>query len=244
MSNSLFENRIGGIVKLSQLDFPHSLSAILFYRGCNLRCPYCYNVGLVDPNFNIEYEKPADIIAFLNKRKGVLDGIVFSGGEATLWGSKLKDDMRYVKSLGYNTKLDTNGSSPMLVQEMIEEGILDYVAVDIKTHKDGLGAFGIKDIDRYYNSLSNTLNYLTTHKVIFETRTTIHPDITTEEDISQMFKELSERFDIKHHNLQYFFEAPETLKQVNKKPRFFDMEKVDTHGIVIDEFRNWQANKA
>lgn len=241
MNDGLFQGRIAGYEKLSQLDFPHALSAILFYKGCNLRCPYCYNAALVVGDVPAV---PADeIMAFLEKRKRVLDGIVFSGGECTLWGKHLKQDMQYVKSLGYNIKLDTNGSNPNFVKELIEEGLVDYVALDVKTHKADIGKFISRDTEKYCKNLATSIDMLKESRIIFETRTTVHPDITSEDDISLLCKELSEQFEIKKHALQFFFSGPETVDStLNQNPRYFDVSKVNSYGIEL-ELRNSEGNE-
>ena len=172
----LFEGRVGGVEKMTLLDFPNRISAILFYNHCNLRCGYCYNPSLVCFEKGIAPITIAskEIIDFLNLRKDVLDGIVFSGGECTVWGDKLEADIQYTKGLGYLIKIDTNGQNPAIIQHFIEEGLLDYVALDIKCPKRLEDRFRAK-MDLSYKTLQILMN----SGISFETRTTIHPDILT-----------------------------------------------------------------
>lgn len=224
-----FLGRIGGMEKMTLIDFPNQLAAILFYVGCNLRCPYCYNPDLIVG----EHNKPLDskeIIDFVLLRKGVLDGIVFSGGECTLWGDALITDLEFVKSLGYKTKIDTNGQKPNFVADLLRQGLVDYVALDVKCNKRNERKF------RWISDLTYmTLRLLMKSGVEFETRTTIHPDIINEDDLSELLEELSEFGMTGKHYIQYFFPAPKTLGNVNEKPRYFDLSKVKTHGLDVVE---------
>jgi pyruvate formate lyase activating enzyme len=123
--------KIGYVQKTSFIDYPGKISAIVFTQGCNFRCPYCHNPELVDPERFCEPLFTEDVFAYMQKRKGKLDGVVITGGEPTLQ-AKLIPFMQRVKSLGYRVKLDTNGSHPRVIQEALRKGIIDYIAMDIK----------------------------------------------------------------------------------------------------------------
>jgi pyruvate formate lyase activating enzyme len=124
---------LGGLQKNSLIDFPGKVSCVLFLKGCNFDCPYCHNPGLVKsssfcgPVFDMK-----SVYGFLEGRKGFLDGVVISGGEPTL-----QKDLVYlcenIKRLGYSVKLDTNGSRPRAIKRLLDEGLVDYIAMDIKT---------------------------------------------------------------------------------------------------------------
>ena len=125
--------RIGGLQKNSLIDYPGKLSSVIFCAGCNFDCPYCHNPSLVKgqtscPN-NLNH---GAIYDFLDQRRGFLDGVVISGGEPTLQPD-LVDLCRNIKDLGYPVKLDTNGSRPRVLQDLIQTGMVDYVAMDLKT---------------------------------------------------------------------------------------------------------------
>ena len=228
--SGVFEGRVGGLEKMTLLDYPNHIAGILFYNYCNLTCKYCYNPSLVCPNGKPEILPAKEITDFLYLRKGVLDGIVFSGGECTIWGNKLEADIQYTKGLGYLIKVDTNGQNPTIIQHFIEEGLLDYVALDIKCPKRLEDRFRAK-MDLSYK----TLQILMESGIKFETRTTIHPDITNEDDISEMMGELSELGLKQAHYLQYFFDGTDTIESVNQHPRYFNLNKVDKHDIQIIE---------
>ena len=137
MKENLFENRIAGIEPFSMLDFGENLCGILFYNGCSgFKCPYCYNADLAK---GIAKTLPKeDVIKFLEERRGKLDGIVFSGGECTIWGHRLINDIYYTKSLGYKIKVDTNGSNPGIIRYLIEnkfKGFLKIFKCIMRRHK-------------------------------------------------------------------------------------------------------------
>ncbi len=123
---------IGGLQKSSFIDFPQHISAIIFTQGCNFTCPYCHNASLLSNENNI-YRTVDEVIEFLIKRKQVLQGVVITGGEPTLQADLL-DFCKEVKSIGYRIKLDTNGSNPTILQHILDENMLDYVAMDIKAN--------------------------------------------------------------------------------------------------------------
>ena len=121
--------RIGGLQKTTMLDFPGKVSSVVFTQGCNFFCPYCHNPDLVV--YRGEALAVADVIAFLVKRRKVLEGVVISGGEPTLHEG-LFSFCATVKSLGYAVKLDTNGSRPEVLRLLLQAELLDYVAMDVK----------------------------------------------------------------------------------------------------------------
>ena len=123
--------RIGGLQKTSVLDFPDKLSAVVFTQGCNFLCPYCHNPDLV--LYRREALASTEVIAFLAKRRKVLEGVVISGGEPTLHEG-LFNFCAALKSLGYAVKLDTNGSRPEVLRQLLQADLLDYVAMDVKAN--------------------------------------------------------------------------------------------------------------
>jgi pyruvate formate lyase activating enzyme len=122
---------IGGFQKFSLLEYPGKIGAVLFTQGCNFRCPYCHNPELVDPERYSEIISEAGIRQFLEHRKGKLESVTISGGEPTLQPDLL-DFTVYLKSLGYSIKLDTNGSRPDVVKNLIDNQAVDYWAMDVK----------------------------------------------------------------------------------------------------------------
>jgi pyruvate formate lyase activating enzyme len=123
--------RIGALQKTTLLDFPGRVSAIVFTQGCNFRCPYCHNPALVSPAPGAPPVDQDDALAFLDKRKRLLQGVVITGGEPTLQQG-LADFCAALKSMGYAVKLDTNGSRPDVLNNLLRSRLLDYVAMDVK----------------------------------------------------------------------------------------------------------------
>ena len=123
--------QIGGFQKFSLIDFPGLTSAVVFTQGCNFRCPYCHNPELVLPERFGETFPALDILDFLAKRTGKLQGVAITGGEATLQRD-LPDFLMAVKSLGFKTKLDTNGSKPQVLSDVLSARLVDFVAMDVK----------------------------------------------------------------------------------------------------------------
>lgn len=123
--------KIGGIQKLSLVDYPHHTSIALFTIGCNMRCGYCHNPELVLPERYADAIPTADVMDFLKSRREKVEGVVVSGGEPTVHAD-LPELIREIKALGYLVKLDTNGTNPAMVAELIKDGLVDFVAMDIK----------------------------------------------------------------------------------------------------------------
>ena len=129
-----------GINKLSLLDYPGKVAAILYIDKCNFRCEYCHNWNtLIAANDNEDLIFN-DILSFLKKRVGILDGVVISGGEPTLMPN-LEEKIREIKELGYSIKLDTNGTHPEVIKDLVSKGLIDYIAMDIKSSLDDYHRF-------------------------------------------------------------------------------------------------------
>ena len=165
--------RISGFQKLTLLDFPGKVACIIFTQGCNFKCPYCQNSGLIGhENENLIEEE--EVISYLKKRQGILDGIVISGGEPTIQ-KDLDLFMKRIKELGYLIKLDTNGSNPNLIKKLLDEELVDYIAMDIKNviedYKDVTGVKVAED------NIKKSIKLLKMSKIDHEFRTTIIKNI-------------------------------------------------------------------
>ena len=173
---------IQGIQKLTLLDFPGKVACTLFTAGCNFRCPCCHNASLVthvDGKRDIPEE---EILAFLNKRRGVLDGVCITGGEPLLW-TDIEACIRKIRELGYLVKLDTNGSNVSLLKHLVEEGLLDYVAMDIKNAPDKYGlTIGIEGY--HLENILQSVDFLLTGTVPYEFRTTVVREFHKREDFA------------------------------------------------------------
>ena len=178
-----------GLQKLTLLDFPGKMAATVFTGGCNFRCPFCHNASLVIPDKFGESIAEEEFFSFLNKRRGILEGVCVSGGEPTLQPD-LTDFIERIKGLGFLVKLDTNGTEPEVLKRLIDRGLIDYVAMDIKSSKDGYGrAIGIDG----YNTekIEKSAEILKKSKVDFEFRTTVVRELHNEKDFEEMGKWLS-----------------------------------------------------
>ena len=122
---------IGGLQKISLIDYPGKICAILFTQGCNFRCPYCHNPELVDPDLFEKCIPEEDFFSFLEKRRGKLDAVSITGGEPTIQPD-LVEFVERVKGMGYLVKIDTNGSRPEVLEKLIDRGLVDYIAMDVK----------------------------------------------------------------------------------------------------------------
>lgn len=162
---------IKGIQKLTLLDYPGRVACTLFTGGCNFRCPFCHNAMLVvDPEQNLSHDID-DIIGYLQKRRGVLDGVAITGGEPLLQPD-IADFIKSIRALGYSVKLDTNGSRPAVLRELIDGGLVDYVAMDIKNSLPKYGqTVGIAGYDT--SAVQESARLLMENRVDFEFRTTV-----------------------------------------------------------------------
>lgn len=162
---------IQGLQKLTLLDFPGKVACTVFTAGCNFRCPFCHNASLVidthqNPKIPVE-----DIFSFLQKRKGVLDGVCVTGGEPLIQHG-IGDFLRKIREMGYLVKLDTNGSFPDKLQRMVEEGLVDYVAMDLKNSREHYGrTIGIEGYDT--GKVEQSVTYLMKGRIPYEFRTTV-----------------------------------------------------------------------
>lgn len=163
--------KIYGLQKLTLLDYPGHVAATIFTGGCNFRCPFCHNRSLVFLNENDAEIEQNDVVEFLKTRTKILDGVCITGGEPLLH-SGLKDFIKEIKELGLKVKLDTNGSSYEKLKELVEEGLVDYVAMDIKNcPKNYLPTIGLTKYD--LSEVEKVKNYLLEDHVDYEFRTTV-----------------------------------------------------------------------
>lgn len=175
---------IQGLQKVTLLDFPGRVACTVFLAGCNFRCPFCHNASLVthvDPDRNIPEE---EILSFLKKRRGVLDGVCITGGEPLL-APGLDRLIREIKDLGYEVKLDTNGSNSERLKTLAGSGMIDYVAMDIK---NAPGKYGMTiGIDGYdMSNIFKSVDYLMSGSVPFEFRTTVVREFHKREDFEEI----------------------------------------------------------
>lgn len=161
--------KIYGLQKLTLLDFPHKTACTVFTGGCNLRCPFCHNASLV--RLEEEQDMTAEAMEFIRKRARMLQGVCVTGGEPLLQ-SDLAEFLRFVRSLGLATKLDTNGTFPDRLAPLIAEGLLDYVAMDLKNSPEKYAeTVGVPHFD--FAPVAETMSLLRSSGVDYEYRTTV-----------------------------------------------------------------------
>ena len=181
--------KIGGLQKVSLVDYPDVIAAVIFVTGCNFRCPFCFNKDLVLGKLPLI--RSTKVIDFLKKRKRVLDGVVISGGEPTLQPD-LEDFIRQIKKLGFKIKLDTNGAKPEVLQKLIKKHLLDYVAVDFKTILEDYPKITKSNIVNLGAKIKKTLEILASSGVDFELRTTVVPGIHDKEILVEMAHQINQ----------------------------------------------------
>jgi len=180
---------IGGLLKNSMIDFPGKLSCGIFLSGCNFDCPYCHNPDLVKgcAGRSAEFD-PGNVYRFIENRKGFLDGVVISGGEPTLQ-EDLFDLCRRIKNMGFPVKLDTNGSRPRVIKRLIGEGLVDYIAMDLKTDPAWYATYIKANCNE--TAILASIEIIMESAIAYEFRTTcLKPIVTTTviENISRLIK--------------------------------------------------------
>ena len=174
--------KIAGLQKMTLLDFPGKVACTVFLDGCNFRCPFCHNSGLLEGRAEEAMTQEA-LLAFLEKRKGILEGVCVTGGEPTLQKS-LPEFLKKIKDLGYAVKLDTNGYRPEVLRSVVEQGLVDYVAMDIKNGPDYYNTTTGVKID--LKKIEESIKFLACEKINYEFRTTICNPLHDAQSIAQM----------------------------------------------------------
>ncbi len=196
----------GGFQKLTLLDFPGKVACILFTKGCNFYCPFCHNALLVKSGQDTEEIASESVLAYLKKRKGILEGVCITGGEP-LMQPEIEDFIRSVKELGYAVKLDTNGSFPAKLKQLVSQNLIDYVAMDVKNCPEkyalttGCPALTFGDVEE-------SLDFLLSDAVDYELRTTVVNELHTPQDIEEIARRIR---GAKRYFLQNFVDSGHLL---------------------------------
>lgn len=210
-----------GLQKLTLLDYPGKMAATVFIGGCNFRCPFCHNKGLVYLNEDQEEISEEEILDYLNIRKKVLDGVCVTGGEPLLQEG-IEDFLRKVRKIGISIKLDTNGTNYEKLKRIIDEGLVDYVAMDIKNEKSlyattaGLEKIKIDDIEK-------SVSYLKEDHVDYEFRTTLVKEFHKNTDFKKVGEWLK---DAKHYYLQSFVDHGTCIQEGLSALDVSDIKKI------------------
>ena len=214
------------ITPFTALDYPDHLATIFWFAKCNIRCVYCYNKDIVFGEGKIREE---EAITFLQSRIGLLEAVVLSGGEATLY-SDLVAFCKKIKQLKFKIKLDTNGLKPEIVQVLVENGLVDYIALDYKAPKEKY--FEITK-NKHFDSFAKTLNFLIQKQFPFEVRTTVHSDLLRVEEINRIIKDLLKRGYRGTYYLQPFVFTEHTIGRVKEEKTTFDRSRLSKELKVV-----------
>ncbi|MBP5404281.1 MAG: anaerobic ribonucleoside-triphosphate reductase activating protein [Elusimicrobiaceae bacterium] len=173
--------KLGGLVKFTLIDFPGRPAAIVFTQGCNFRCRYCHNPELVYPHLFEEPMPEEEIMAFLKRRQGTLEGVVVSGGEPTLQEDLVRF-MADIKALGYKIKLDTNGTRPEVLKELINKKLVDFIAMDLKAPLTKYAA--ITGVEANSTVIRQSIDLIRQSGLEYQFRTTYDKEILDDNDIA------------------------------------------------------------
>ena len=195
-----------GFQKLTLLDYPGHVACTLFTAGCNFRCPFCHNASLVTHVSDSEHYDEEYILDYLKKRKGIIDGVCITGGEPLL-NDGLVDFIKKTKDLGYLVKLDTNGYRPDRLINLVNNGLIDYVAMDIKNSKEKYPlSSGVPDLD--ISIIEKTVDFLLENHVDYEFRTTVVKELHSLQDIESAAQWIS---GAKRYFLQNFIDSGDLI---------------------------------
>ena len=226
--------KISGFQKMTLLDFPGKVAATIFTFGCNLRCPFCHNASLVLGGAQESYTEE-EILSYLEKRKGLLDGVCITGGEPLLQDG-IAEFIKSIKDLDYSVKLDTNGCYPEKLKELINSGLVDYVAMDIKNSLSKYGeTVGIKNFDTA--PIKESISFLINSNIDFEFRTTVVSELHTVEDIKAISEEIR---GAKKYFLQSFVDSGDLIGEnlsAHDKSVLKEMKAVAEQTLDIVEIR-------
>ncbi|WP_432670451.1 anaerobic ribonucleoside-triphosphate reductase activating protein [Flavobacterium sp. SM2513] len=178
-SEFLLKKAIHSITPFTLLDYPEKTACILWFSGCNMKCGYCYNPEIVFGKGQLSF---SELFSFLQKRTGLIDAVVFSGGECLLH-KDIIEVVRRVKQMGFLVKIDTNGSKPLVLEKLLNEQLIDYVAMDFKGTKEKFQHIAKLDS---YERFMNCLLQLKKDGILFEIRTTFHSNLLNKDDILEM----------------------------------------------------------
>lgn len=215
----------GGFEKCTLVDYPGKVACMVYTIGCNFRCPYCHNPELVDETVETTYSETA-ILEFLDTRKGLLDGVVITGGEPTMH-EELPAFARRVKEKGFLVKLDTNGTNPEMLRRTIDEGLLDYVAMDMKSPLDSYSHTVARAVD--VEAIRESISILLASPIEYEFRTTIVKSLLSPEDLKRIGEAIR---GAKSYYLQKFVPTKILNPQFRRKVTYTDEEFVKFQKIM------------
>lgn len=217
---------IYNITPFTLLDYQHKSACILWFAGCNMRCLYCYNPEIVLGKGTISFEKT---LSFLRTRKNLLDAVVFSGGECLLH-KNIIDLITEVKKMGFLVKIDTNGSKPTVLKELIENKLVDYVSLDFKALPSEFEKITQSEL---FDPFEKSLHLLLKSQLAFEVRTTVHSDLISKKDMRMMIGYLENNNYFGDYYIQHFVNGVATLEKLWHSNRELENETLSTEKIKV-----------
>ena len=215
------------------LDYPDRTACIIWFAGCNMRCAYCHNPEIVLGGKGTM--QLGEIFMFLEKRKGLLSGVVLSGGEASVY-PQIEEVAAKIKQMGFDIKLDTNGTRPEIIKKLISQNLVDYIALDYKAPKE---KFHVVTGTNHYDKFSNTLNYLCNNNSIpFEVRVTVHTDLINEDDVTKILQNLKDNDYTGTCYIQNYRHT-KTLKNLNEQKMTLDITNFGNDWPFKLDYRNF-----
>jgi pyruvate formate lyase activating enzyme len=223
---------LGGLQRLSLIDYPKKVSCVAFARGCNYNCPYCHNPSLVEPKLFAPAVSEKTFFEFLDKRQGLLDGVVASGGEPTLQ-KDLPAFLEKVREKKFLTKLDTNGSNPEMLRELLEKKLVDYIAMDYKAPLRKYVEVVRTDVDA--KKIEESVYLIKESGLDYEFRTTASPALLSRDDFVEIARELegANKFVLQ----QFTWRGKELLEPSFSKKTFSEKELTEIRGDIARYFK-------
>ncbi len=221
---------VKGLQKVSLVDYPGKVSTTVFTSGCNFRCGYCHNPGLVLCNDQAAGFEGKELLSFLESRRKWIDGVCISGGEPTLHSS-LPEFAAAVKALGLLVKLDTNGTNPEMIEQMVERRVVDYIAMDLKAPLERYEEVCSARVD--VGAVRRSISLLLQGAVGYEFRTTLLPRLHSEADIEKMGLPVR---GARLYALQQFRPAPELVDPSFKTEKAFSREEMQRFKKILENF--------
>lgn len=221
------------ITKFTFQDFPEHTACIVWFAGCNFRCPYCHNPEFITGNLQKLDEQK--ILDFLKSRIGLLDGVVLSGGECCLFDD-VYDFIKKIKEMGFLVKIDTNGTNTKLIKKLVNDKMIDFVALDYKAPKEKFKSIaGIDGFDKF----DETLKFLIQSNIDMEIRTTVHTKLLNEDDVNNIILDLENKGYNKTYHIQNFRnDNKSTLSNIGDQDRILNKELIKSSKIKVF-FRNF-----
>ena len=212
---------IKGLAKLTLLDYPGKVACTIFTGGCNFRCPFCHNASLATRAGEMDTIPEEEIFSLLKKRKGILDGVCITGGEPLLFGDELFDFIARIKEMGFAVKLDTNGSFPERLKTLLDAGLVDKVAMDIKNSPEKYGmTAGVENFD--LDPITRSIELIKNSGVDYEFRTTVVAELHSAEDFEGIGKMIE---GAKAYFLQSFVDSGDLIGEGMSAPTKEELEK-------------------